>query len=372
MSTYRLVALATAALLLIPGPVRGAAPRTVDVSCRSCIVTTGTGRVLWGRSATLPLPVASATKIATALTVAAAGDLSDQPVTVSSTAAATPGGKLSLRPGDRLSARDLVAAMLLASSNDAAVALAEHVSGSEPAFVRAMNATAADLGAEASSFVNAHGLDAPGHVSTARDLALLAGVLLEDAALAALAGSPEASITISGRRVTVPNTNLLLEAYAGADGVKTGFTAGAGNVLVGSARRGGRHIIAVALGSQDHFADVTQMLDLGFALTRPVTMPAGTLAGYLFADGAGAVPVVTDAPLRSRSRRPGPPVLSARPHLALPVVARQQVGTVERIRSAAVVAVATDPLPHKRPSWAETAIAAILATIAPLIPGEPT
>ncbi len=244
----------------------GAAPEPPDVSCRACAVADSRGTVLWGRSAREALPNASTTKIVTALVVVDNASASED-VTVSDAAAGTPGGYLALEAGDVLTVGDLLHGLLMASSNDAAVALAEHVSGSEEAFVDQMNETAADLGAKRTHFETPHGLDTPGHASTARDLARFAATLLAEPQLAAIVGSPAHTLSDG---TTVTNSNPLLETYEGATGVKTGMTAAAGEVLVASAQRSGPSVIVVALGSPNASEDATKLLDFGFEVVRRV------------------------------------------------------------------------------------------------------
>jgi serine-type D-Ala-D-Ala carboxypeptidase (penicillin-binding protein 5/6) len=225
----------------------------------------------------------------TALVVARRSEL-DEPVTVSAAAAATGGGGLDLSPGDRHTVRDLLYALLLSSSNDAAVALAEHTSGTEPRFVEIMNRVASRLGAARTHFVTAHGLDAAGHYSTARDLVTIARSLLAHPLLADIVETPSRVIPGPGGSVLVENRNVLLETYKGAIGVKTGFTAEAGEVLVAAARRHGRTVIAVALGSEDAAADCRRLLDYGWArLRRAVLLRAGARVGSVVLDPAGSV-----------------------------------------------------------------------------------
>ncbi|HZA19875.1 MAG TPA: serine hydrolase, partial [Actinomycetota bacterium] len=159
------------ALAVWPGArPAGAADGPSTVTCAACVVMDDTGRVLWARAASTARPSASTTKMVTALVVVSTTEPGDV-VQVSATAASVGGGGLDLSPGDVFTVRDLLHALLVTSSNEAASALAEHVSGSQEAFVDRMNRRAGSLGASGTHFVNPHGLDAPGHVSTAKDLA---------------------------------------------------------------------------------------------------------------------------------------------------------------------------------------------------------
>jgi D-alanyl-D-alanine carboxypeptidase (penicillin-binding protein 5/6) len=200
---------------------------------------------------------------------------------VSATAAAAdsqPGAaSLGLRTGEQISMRSLLTGLMLRSGNDAAVAVAEHVAGSEPAFVEQMNAEARRLRLDATNFINASGLtNSPEHRASPRDLAVLAHTAMANAQFAALAGAAHSDVPGLG---SLENRNLLLDSYDGATGVKTGYTALAGNCLVASATRDGRDLYAVVLDSTDSFGDTAALLDLGYD-------------GFTVVSAAGAVPDV--------------------------------------------------------------------------------
>ncbi len=268
-------------------PPRLAPPE--EVGCRSCLVVSDRGASLWSRRPNRRLPNASTTKMVTALVVARRAGL-DETVTVSAAAAATGGGGLDLSEGDRYRVRDLLVALLLSSSNDAAMALAQHTSGTEARFVGRMNRLAPRLGAGRTHFVTSHGLDRPGHFSTAHDLAAIARALLAEPLLAAIVATPSAVISGPDGPILIENRNVLLETYEGAVGVKTGFTDEAGQVLVAAARRRGRSVTAVALGSEDAAADCRRLLNYGWArLRRSVLLRAGSVVGSAVFDPAGSV-----------------------------------------------------------------------------------
>lgn len=252
-------------------------------------------RVLWGRDATQPRRMASTTKIMTTWLAIAAGAYDDT-VTVSATAAAAderPGAAtMGLEPGERIAMRHLLVALMLRSGNDAAVAVAEHVAGSEAAFVEEMNATARDLGLRDTNFINASGLtNAAEHHASPRDMALLASVAMADERFAEIVGTVRADIPGHG---TMETRNLLLERYDGATGVKTGYMASAGLCLVASASRDGRDLYAVVLDSDDSFADTAALLDLGYDGFAVVTTADAVPAVYRTA--AGVVELEADAP----------------------------------------------------------------------------
>ena len=270
-------------------------------TCFACVVVDETGTELWARRPDAPVPNASTTKMATALLVIEEADLTDR-VTVSRLAASTGGGGLDLLPGEVYDLKGLLYALLLTSSNDAAVALAEHTAGSVPDFMADLNPMVDRLGAHDTHFETPHGLDVPGHVSTASDLALIARELLENPVLSEIVATPEIGIEGPKGTVELENRNVLLEGYRGAIGVKTGYTLGAGNVLVAAAEREGRTLISVALRSVDATADSRLLLDYGFErLSRTVLVRADQPVGDLVMDPGGAATVVAARTSRGSS-----------------------------------------------------------------------
>jgi D-alanyl-D-alanine carboxypeptidase len=227
-----------------------------------------TGAVLWGRRSRTPAPPASLTKMLTALAVRASLDLDT--VSVASRAAARqPARRLAMRRGQKLTVGQALKALMIVSANDVAVMLAEAAGGSVPRFARAMDAESRAMGLRGSSWRNPNGLDAPGHRSTAFDLAILARAVLRDPWLAKVVRKRHAAfITPSGRRHTLTSRSRFLLGYRGAIGVKTGFTDDAGHCLAAAATRGGRTLIAVVLHSPDNAADAGRMLDWGFGRGR--------------------------------------------------------------------------------------------------------
>jgi D-alanyl-D-alanine carboxypeptidase len=249
---------------------RGSAPAwSRAVRARHAIlVDPATGAVLWGRRSRTPAPPASLTKMLTALAVRASLDL--DAVSVASRAAARqPARRLAMRRGQKLTVEQALKALMIVSANDVAVMLAEAAGGSVPRFARAMDAESQAMGLRGSSWRNPNGLDAPGHRSTAFDLAILARAVLRDPWLAKVVRKRHAAfITPSGRRHTLTSRSRFLAGYRGAIGVKTGFTDDAGHCLAAAATRGGRTLIAVVLHSPDNAADAGRMLDWGFGRGR--------------------------------------------------------------------------------------------------------
>lgn len=229
-----------------------------------------TGEILYQRNATERRAPASLTKILTALLVLERGRLRDV-VTVGENAAGVGGFGLGLRRAQRVTLGDLLAAILIRSANDAAIAAAEWIGGSEGGFVALMNARARELGMQDSHFTNAHGLDGPDHYSTAYDLAILTRAALQYPLFARLVRAREATVTLGGsrwgrtpRRRLLRTHNRLLGRFEGADGVKTGYTEQAGRCLVASASRGDRRFVAVLLNDPQRWADAATLLDLAF------------------------------------------------------------------------------------------------------------
>ena len=219
-----------------------------------------TGQVLYDHNGSRRMLIASTTKILTALVAIEEGDLS-QTVTVSREAAYTEGSSMYLKEGEELTLETLLYGLLLCSGNDAAVAIAEHISGSQEDFAKLMNATAREIGMEHSSFANPNGLDDEKHYSTARDMARLACAAVENETLVRMASTR--SVTIGGRTMT--NHNKLLSQSEGCIGLKTGYTQAAGRTLVSCAERNGQRLVAVTLQDGNDWADHAALYDWGFA-----------------------------------------------------------------------------------------------------------
>jgi len=235
------------------------------------VIDLADGSVLFAHRAGQPRPIASITKVMTALIVLERNPRLAGTVRVSRIAARQEPTKIGLRRGQRISVNDLMYGLLLWSGNDAAVALAEHVAGSVPAFLRLMNAKAGSLGLEHTRFASPSGLNDRG-VSTARDVAVLARIALRNHLFADLVHTRRHRIR--GPRTQLHrlrNLNRLLDSYPGALGVKTGYTRASGECVVGAARLHGHAVLAVVLGEpltplwRRAYADTTKLLDFGFA-----------------------------------------------------------------------------------------------------------
>lgn len=207
-----------------------------------------TGLTLFGKNENTKRPMASTTKIMTAVIVLENADLS-QVVEVSKKAAGTGGSRLGLSAGAKITIHDLLYGLMLCSGNDAAVALAETVGGSIEGFAEKMNQKAAELGLENTHFVTPHGLDQPQHYTTAYELAKLTDYALKIEKFSQIVGTKNTTITINGNPKQIHNTNELLGYLTGVYGVKTGFTNGANRCLVTAAKRNDMDIICVVLGA---------------------------------------------------------------------------------------------------------------------------
>jgi D-alanyl-D-alanine carboxypeptidase (penicillin-binding protein 5/6) len=223
------------------------------------------GRIVWERKADTPRAPASLTKIMTALVLIERGWDPAAMVTVSATAAAATGSRAGLRKGDRVSAGELFAAMLVGSSNDACAALAEHAEGSAAAFVSRMNARAQGMGLAATRFANPCGHDDPGQRSSAHDLRILAEAAMAHPEIAVVVKKTEASlVTSKDRKMTVKTGNQLLGRCPGVYGVKSGYTPGAGKCLVASAERDGKKVMIVLLDADNRWWNAAALVDAAF------------------------------------------------------------------------------------------------------------
>lgn len=250
--------------------ILGSAPFKVyshfDVSAKSAIlIDAETGRSIYEKNADERLPMASTTKIITAITAIKYGNLSDV-VTVSYNAATTEGSSVWLSEGEKLTLSDLLYAMMLESGNDASVAVAEHISGSVRDFAVLMNKVCKEAGAFSTNCVTPSGLDDELHYTTARDMAKIAGFAMKDEVFRDIVSTYKAVIPWEGNDWdrTLVNHNKLLINYEGADGIKTGYTKKSGRCLVSSASKDSWRLIAVTLNAADDWNDHIKMLDYAY------------------------------------------------------------------------------------------------------------
>jgi D-alanyl-D-alanine carboxypeptidase len=307
--------------VLLAGPVAAQEPPQPAPGARAAIVIdASSGAVLYERDAHTPLHPASLTKMVTALTAIERAPL-DRIVRVSHPIVVTP-VLIGLEPGDELPLEQALYGLLLNSGNDAALAIAESVGdGSIERFVGWMNELATKLGLKDTHFVNPHGLDAEGHLSSAYDLAIIGRAVMQQPVLATIVAQERHEY--EGQvHWAFKTRNPLLGVYDGVDGIKTGFDDLAGLCLVATATRDGKRAIAVVMNSNQYGADAASLLDYAFADKRWGTAAAGTAgsarraaAGSRLAmlradaqDGSGAGPTSLMGALQSggtgRERRP--------------------------------------------------------------------
>ena len=252
-------------------------PRLHDVGAISAqsavLIDADSGQILYGKQENERLPMASTTKIMTALCAVELSDVTDV-ITVSPAAVGVEGSSVYLYEGEQLTLGQLLYALLLESANDAAVAIAIGVAGSVEEFVAYMNQKAEELRLQDTHFENPHGLDAEEHYTTAYDLALTARALLAHPMLRTVVSTRKMTIPLNGTQGvrSLLNHNKLLRNYQGAIGVKTGFTKRSGRCLVSAAERDGLTLIAVTLHAPDDWNDHTRMLDAGFAAYERVVL----------------------------------------------------------------------------------------------------
>ncbi len=289
MRTHCLPIAFLAALSLLGAPVQfPSTPEYPDPGAEAWIVVdVGSGVTIAEHNADDERPMASVTKLMTALVVRDHTRL-DQRIRISAAAADVGEAEVGLVAGEVWSIRDLLAAVVVRSGNDAAIALAEHVGGSVEGFADLMNETAAAMGLEHSHFVNPHGLDDDGHYSSARDLTVMAEAFLADPVLAQLARTRLIRFkpAPTGADRIVGNTNRLLGRYPGVVGLKTGFTGQAGKVLVSAFELEGRTFVTVVMGSEDHFRDTAVLIDY---VAATASLRDRFLAPLVDQEGGGAV-----------------------------------------------------------------------------------
>lgn len=243
---------------------------TENISAGQAILINGnTGDVLYEKSAEEKAYPASTTKIMTALIVLETLDKYDSPieqiVTVPANAEGVEGSSIYLKKNERISIEDLLYGLMLVSGNDAAVALAEIIGGSQERFVEMMNDKAAELGCENSHFTNPNGLFDENHYTTAKDMAIIAKAAMANPKFREIVSAQSWDATSRQRDyVHFANKNKTVHQYEGGNGVKIGYTENSGRTLVASAERGGESMICVVMSAPDWFNDAYKLMDYGF------------------------------------------------------------------------------------------------------------
>jgi D-alanyl-D-alanine carboxypeptidase (penicillin-binding protein 5/6) len=346
-----------------PGPAPESAPRSpllppVIHAASSILIDAVSGQVLYEKNADVEHPMASTTKIMTAL-LFCENVPDDAIITASKYACSTGGSSLHLKPGEKISGSDLLHAILMRSANDGCVAAAEHIAGSEAAFVEKMNAKARELGALHTHFANPHGLNAPDHYTTARDLAAIARAAIAEPRFSSIVRTQFYRINRSKDKndVTLRNHSHFLGKFDGADGIKTGWTVPAGHCYVGSATQHGWRLLSVVLHSPDYVHETIRLMKFGFSHFAPhVVARAGETVGMCPVKGGvqPEIPVTVRAQVQVVTRKDDSLPLTQRlevtPEIA-PVASGEAVGTLAVYHGAApagqvpVVALIADPLP---------------------------
>lgn len=339
MRWFRILLLGVVLFAASDLPAQAAAPQGVPEIEASAylLMDARMGQVLVDVNGRERLPIASTTKIMTAILALERGDLSEL-VTAGQKPYDTGGTTIYLEIGEQQTLENLLYALMLESANDAAVAIAEHLAGSEEAFAAWMNAKARELGARDTHFVNSHGLHHPEHLSTAYDLALMARYALRNPTFRRIARVEEKEIP--GYKENPPrkliNRNRLLGYYDGANGVKNGFTEQAGLTNVASAKRGETELISVILGAESLlWTSSMKLLDYGFENFQTVVVAAeGDLVGAASVQGAGPVPAFTEEALAVTSKKGSPPPERQavwETGLSLPLAAGARVGELRAV-----------------------------------------
>jgi len=227
------------------------------------LMEAGTGKVLYASNAHVKLPMASTTKIMTALLAVERGNL-DEIIPIPEEAVGVEGSSIYLKLGEAMSLRDLLYGLMLSSGNDAAVAIAVTLGGSVPGFARMMNQRARELGALNTNFVTPNGLHDPEHYTTAYDLALISACAMGNPAFAELVSTQYHRATTGDTARAFKNKNKILWQYEGGNGIKTGYTRDSGKCLAFAAARGGMQLIGIVLNCPNMFPDAMALLNYGF------------------------------------------------------------------------------------------------------------
>lgn len=303
---HSVAALLIAVLFAAAGPAAAKPGEPEPAAAAWILLDARDGERLAAREESSQRSIASATKLMTAYLALTEARLGER-VAAPPYEALAAESLLGLEAGEMVRFRDLVYALILASANDGAVAVAEGVSGSVGRFVREMNAAAAELGLDDTGFANPIGLDEAGNFSSAADLAELTTVLLEDRFFRRVADSTEHTVRTDRATRSIVTRNDLLNRVGWVTGVKTGYTIDAGNVLVGSGERKGTRLVAVVLGAPTEAArdeGVLSLLEYGFSLYRRATpVSEGETVARPEVDSGGTLSLIAKRPLRVTARR---------------------------------------------------------------------
>lgn len=336
-------------LFYIVGISPALAAESIDINAKGVVLMEMTSkRVLYQKNAHVKLPMASTTKIMTALVAIENGNLTDV-ITVPPEASGVEGSSIWLSAGEKHTMEDLLYGLMLSSGNDAAVTIAIHIGGSVEGFAEMMNAKAKEIGAEDTNFVTPHGLHDKNHYTTAYDLGLISAVAMEN---------PEFAKIVNTRNKTIPwegstwdrslrNKNKIIWQYDGGNGIKTGYTSNAGRCLVSAANREDMQLVGVVLNCPDMFEDSKKMLSYGFdAYDMTTIFDHNQSFGRIPVEGAIVpdVEFVADAsvtmPLTNKEKETVQTEVNLKESLVAPVTAGEEIGEVNIFVGGSLVATA--------------------------------
>ncbi|MCM3724471.1 D-alanyl-D-alanine carboxypeptidase [Neobacillus cucumis] len=342
--------------LWIPSAFAAEEKKNTDIvsNVKSAIlIERDTGTVLYEKNSNEELPPASMTKIMTMLLIMEAideGKLSwNEKVRTSEYAASMGGSQIFLEPGEEMTTKEMLRGIAIGSGNDASVAMAERIAGSEDAFVDMMNAKAKELGLKHTFFKNTTGLPVSGHYSTAADMAIMAKELLKYEGITKFTGMYEAYLRENtDKKFWLVNTNKLVRFYPGVDGLKTGFTAEAKYCLTATAQKDGMRVIAVVFGaptSKERNAQVTKLLNYAFAQyqTHPMFKRNQTIALVKVSKGKEKkLEAVTSEPIsiltkKGEKTQDVKQKVILQKNLKAPITKGDQVGKIELVKNGKVI-----------------------------------
>lgn len=308
--------------------------RAVESSSKSAILMEeNSERILYNKNSDEPLPMASTTKIMTAIVAIEYGNLDDI-VVIDDETPYIEGSSIYLKTNDKISLEDLVYALVLRSGNDAADSIAKHIGGTMDNFITLMNEKAKVIGASNTNFVNPHGLHDANHYTTAEDLLLITKYAFGNDIFKRIVGTTNRDIKINNEKRTIFNKNKMVTQYEGGNGVKTGYTTDAGKCLVFSAERNGMQLIGVLIDSYNIWTDSEILLDYGFEkykLENVVTKSEYLGSIYIdkgikdtvkiYATSDINIPVTGDETLSTE--------LTLNKNLTAPIYSKQKIGTLD-------------------------------------------
>ncbi len=264
----KLIFLSICAVLILPlSSINAVVVRAEEYSNSAlamALLEKSSGRILDSKNANMKLPMASTTKIITAITAIEKEQNLDRVIEVPIEAVGVEGSSVYLRSGEMISIRSLLYGLMLRSGNDCAVALAISISGSVEKFVQSMNETAKRVGANDTNLVNPHGLQAKNHYTSAKDLGLISAYAMKNEQFREIVSTKRFEVERNGQKEVWINKNKILSTLDGGDGIKTGYTTTAGRCLVASATRNGMTVIAVVLNCRPMFVDCEALIEKAF------------------------------------------------------------------------------------------------------------